>query len=76
MSYEQVGYLLDSDEGDRVFCMAHRPDGANYPVWAGGLGASMACDACGERLDGRPEPALGAAEVEAEVRRLAAERDE
>jgi hypothetical protein len=76
MVTEQVGYLLDADGGDQVFCMDHRPAGANYPVWSGGLGAAMACESCGRRLDGAPESPLDAAQVEAEVRRLASERDE
>ena len=64
---DETGYAINTKNGDIVFCCEHRPRSESRPVWQGLL-SRMACEICGRRLDGSPEPAWTYAElVEAEA---------
>ena len=82
MDFEKIGWYLETrDEVEHFFCLEHQPDdealsvyGKELPVWEGGLGGAMACEICGRRLDGVPQSAAAASDLDREVSRRLDER--
>ena len=71
----QVGYIIETEGPEEVFCMDHRPTRDYRPVWELGIAAAMACNECSRRLDGADSPPRTAAEADEIVRSIMGERD-